>query len=202
MLEITLLQGNKIIMNQKKLIRVLSLPLMLMFALTLTNPVMAMGGDSKGKGNEKAAKMEHKKGHGKMGGMHGSMGLSMTNVMPGKTMKFLEHFKKWIEITPEQEMAWGSFSKAIKLQATSKPPTMHVMIVSPIERAEMKIARAEQIIQMKKNTLAAYKDLLKVLDDQQIQLADVFLAKHMKIRKGMHKGGKKGMKKGMKKGSR
>ena len=65
----------------------------------------------------------------------------------------------------------------------------------------MKIARAEQIIQMKKNTLAAYKDLLKVLDDQQTQLANVFLAKHMKMHKGMHKGSKKGMKKGMKKGS-
>jgi len=188
-------------MNQKKLLRVLSLPLMLIFALSFTNPAMAMGGDSKGKSNERAAKTEHKKGHGKMGGMHGSMGLSMTNVMPGKTMRFLEHFKKWIEITPEQAMAWGSFSKTIKLQATSKPPKMHVMIMSPVEKAEMKIARAEQIIQMKKNTLAAYKDLLNVLDDQQTQLADVFLAKHMKMRKGMHKGGKKGMKKGMKKGS-
>ena len=183
-------------MKQKIVMRSLFLSLMLMIALSITAPAMAMGENSKGKSDEKATKMEHKKGHGKMAGMHGSMGLSMTNVMPGKTMKFLEHFKKWIEITADQEMAWGTFSKSIKLQAMSKPPKMHMMMVSPVEKAEMKIARAEQVIQMKKNTLAAYKALLEVLDDQQSQLADVFLIKHMKMHKTMHKGKKKGMKKG------
>ena len=184
-------------MRQKKVVRFLFIPLMLMFALSITGPAMAMGGHSEGKSDDKAAKMEHKKGHSKMGGMHGSMGLTMTNTMPGKTMKFLEHFKKWVEITPEQELAWGAFSKAIKLQATSKPPMKHMMMVmSPVEKAEMKIAGAEKMVQMKKSTLAAYKALLKVLDSQQSQLADAFLAKHMMMHKGMHKGMKKGMKKG------
>jgi len=94
-------------MRQKKVVRSLFLSLMLMFAFAIMDPAMAMGGDSKGKSDDKAAKMEHKKGHSKMGGMHGSMGLTMTNTMPGKTMKFLEHFKKWVEITPDQECGLG-----------------------------------------------------------------------------------------------
>jgi hypothetical protein len=161
-----------------------------MLAFSITDPDMAMGRGSKGKSDDKAAKMVHKKGHSKMGGMHGSMGLTMTNIMPGMTMKFLEHFKKWVEITPEQASAWGAFSKSIKLQATSKPPMKHMMMMmSPVKRAEMKIARAEQMVQMKKNTLEAYKALQQVLDKQQSQLADAFLAKHMMMHKGKKKGG-------------
>jgi hypothetical protein len=78
---------------------------------------MAMGG--KDKAETKVSKMEKKKGQCKKDGMHGSMGLTMTRIKPCKTMKFLDHFKKWVEITPEQELAWGTFSKAIKLQVTS-----------------------------------------------------------------------------------
>ncbi len=183
-------------MKQNRAIRSLLLSLMLMASFSMVSQTMAMGGDSKGKNSEKATRMEHKKGHDKKGGMHGSMGLSMTNIMPGKTMKFLDHFKKWIEITPEQGMAWGKFSKALKLQATSKQPMMHMRMMGPVEQAEMKIIKAEKMIQMKKNTLAAYQDLLKSLDVQQAQLADAFLAKHMKMHKGMKKGKHKGKKKG------
>ena len=125
--------------------------------------------------------------------MHGSMGLTMTNIMPCKTMKFLDHFKKWVEITPEQASAWGTFSKAIKLQATHKPSMKPMMMeMSPVKVAEKKIAKAEKMVQMKKNTLEAYKNLQKTLDEQQIQLADAFLAKHMMMHKGMKKGMKKG----------
>lgn len=177
-------------MIQKQQLRSLFLPLMLMLTFSITDPAMAMGGGSKGKSDDKAATIEPKKGHGKKGGMHDSMGLTMTNKMPGMTMKFLEHFKKWVEIKPEQELAWGAFSKTIKLQATSKPPRKHMMMqMSPVQRAEMKIAKAEKMVQMKKNTLEAYKALLTVLDKQQYQLADAFLAKHMMKHKGMKKGG-------------
>ena len=178
-------------MLQQQAVRFLCLPLMLVLSFAIADPAMAMGGGSMGKSDAKAGKMEDKKGHDKKGGMHGSMGLSMTNVMPGKTLMFLDHFKKWIEITPEQQPAWGAFSKAIKLQATHKRPMRHMMMMmSPVQMAEAKIARTEQMVQLKKNTLKAFKALLEVLDEQQVQLANAFLAKHMM----MHKG--KGMKKG------
>ena len=66
---------------------------------------------------------------------------------------------------------------------------MHMkMEVSPVVIAEMQIARAERMIQVKKNTLEAYKALLQVLDEQQARLADSFLAYHMTGHKGMKKG--------------
>jgi hypothetical protein len=175
---------------QKNSIYSIFIPLMLLLAFTIANPAMAMGGGSKGKGDAKAAKMEEKKGQCKKGGMHGTMGLAMTSIKPCKAMKFLDHFKKWVEITPEQEAAWGQFSKAIKLQATSKPAMKPIMMeMNPVKRAEKKIAMAEKMVQMKKNTLEAYKNLQQALDKQQVQLADTFLAQHFMMHKKMKKGG-------------
>ncbi len=195
-------------MIQKRTVNFVLLPMILMLAVSITSPTMAMEGGHKGgahamhgsmqgkRGHGKKhgmhGRMEGQKGHGKKHGMHGSMGLTMTNMMPGRTMKFLNHFKSWIEITPEQEPAWSAFSIAIKLQATTKPHRkrmMHMkMEVSPVVIAEMQIARAERMIQVKKNTLEAYKALLQVLDEQQARLADSFLAYHMTGHKGMKKG--------------
>ena len=68
-----------------------------------------------------------------------------------------------------------------------------MMQAGPAAIAEMQIVRAEKMLQMKKNTLAAYKSLLQVLDEQQAGLADSFLAHHMTGHKSMKKGkGKRG----------
>lgn len=183
-------------MIRKRTANSILLPVILILAVAITGPGMAMEGGHKGGIHAKHGSNEGKKGHGAKGGMHGSMGLTMTNTMPGKTMKFLNHFKSWIEITPEQEPAWTAFSRAIKLQATPMPHMKHMkMAAGPVARAEMQIARAERMIQMKKNTLEAYKALLQVLDEQQVQLADSFLAHHLTGHKG-------GMKKGKGKGKR
>ncbi len=183
-------------MIQKRTVHSVYFPMILILAVTITGPTMAMEGGHKGEAHTKHGSMEGKKGHGKKGGMYGSMGLTMTGIMPGKAMKFLNHFKSWIEITPEQEPAWSAFSKAIKLQATTKPhrkDMMHMkMDVSPVARAEMQIAQAERMIQMKKHTLEGYKALLQVLDEQQVNLADSFLAHHMTGHKGMKHGKGKG----------
>lgn len=176
-------------MVKKNTGRCLCLPLILVFAFSVTAPAMAMQGSAKSGADAGASITEHKKGHDKKGGKHAPMGLTMSNVKPGKTMKFLDHFKKWLEITPEQQQAWAAFSKAIKLQATKKSPMKHgTKQMNPVQRAEMAIARDEQMIQLKKNTLEAYRALLQVLDEQQAQLADAYLARHS----GMHKGKKKG----------
>ena len=168
----------------------------LILAVAIAGPGMAMEAGHKGQAHAKQGSSEGKKGHGYKGGMHASMGLTMTNIMPGKTMKFLNHFKSWVEITPEQEPAWTAFSRAIKLQASTKPHRKHMkpmkMGLGPVARAEMQIARAERMIQMKKKTLEAYKALLQVLDDQQAQLADSFLAHHTTGHKGMKRGKGKG----------
>jgi len=181
-------------MIQKRTVNSVLFPVILMLAVAIAGPGMAMEGGHKGQvhAHAKHGGSEGKKGHGNVGGMHNSMGLTMTNTMPGKTMKFLNHFKSWIEITPEQEPAWSAFSRAIKLQATTKPHMKRMkpmnMGVGPVARAEMQIARAERMIQMKKDTLEAYKALLQVLDDQQAQLADSFLAHHTTGHKGMKQG--------------
>jgi hypothetical protein len=177
-------------MKQKQSTHSIFIPIMLLLAFTIVDPVMAMGGGGKGKAETKAAKMENKKNKCKKGGMHGPMGLTMTKIKPCKAMKFLDHFKTWVEITPEQEATWGAFSKTIKLQATSKPAMKPMMMaMSPVKMAEKMIAMAEKMIQMKKNTLEAYKTLQQVLDKQQTQLADAFLAQHVMMHKGMKKGG-------------
>jgi hypothetical protein len=63
-----------------------------------------------------------------------------------------------------------------------------MMKMSPVQRAEKKIAMVEKMVQMKKNTLEAYKTLQQALDKQQVQLADAFLAQHFMMHKGMKKG--------------
>ena len=159
-------------------------------AFTISDPAMAMGGGSEGKADTETGKSEKKKGHCGKDKMHGLMGLTMTGIKPCKTMKFLDHFKKWVEISPEQEAAWGTFSKAIKLQASSKPDMQPMMMaMSPVIMAEKKIAMAEKMVQMKKNTLEAYKALQMALDKQQAQLADSFLVQHVMMHKEMQKGG-------------
>lgn len=184
-------------MVQKRMVNFLFIPMILVLTVAITGPSVAMEAGHRGEASAKHGGMGGKKDHGKMGEMHSSMGLTMTNINPGKTMKFLDHFKNWIEVTPEQQPAWSAFSKAVKLQSTSK---FHVkqmlhknMGVSPVAAAEMQIARAEGMIQMKRNTLEAYKSLLQVLDEQQAQLADSFLAHHMTGHKGMKKGNGKEM---------
>lgn len=179
-------------MVRKEVMRSLFFPLMLTVAFMVTADsvaAMGMGGEGKADADAKVTKMEGKEGHCKKGGMqHGSMGLIMAHTMPCKTMKFLNHFKKWVEITSEQEAAWGTFSKTIKLQTVRQPPMKQMGGMDPIAMAEKKIAKAERMLQMQKNTLEAYKALQKVLDKQQLQLADAFLMKHSMEHKGM-KGG-------------
>ena len=136
----------------------------------------------KEKDDEKGSEKDGKKEKCKKEDMPGAMGLTMTNIMPCKTMKFLEHFKKWVEVEPKQETAWGVFSKVIKLQAANEPYQENMMVeMSPVQRAEKQIAWAMKVTAMKKNTLRAYKALQKVLDKRQVQLADIFLAKHTKM---------------------
>ena len=183
-------------MLQKTPVSSLLLTMVMILTFAVAGSTVAMESGSKSHGHTKQGKMESKKKEGKKKGMHGSMGLTMTNIMPGKTMMFLDHFKQWIEVTSDQESAWGAFSKAIKLQATTLPHKKHMMHmnmqISPVAMAEMKIARAEHMIHMKRNTLDAYKALQQVLNEQQVQLADAFLAKHMVEHKGMKKGKGKG----------
>ena len=137
-------------------------------------------------GKKEKCKKENKSCECKKEDTHGAMGLTMTNIMPCKTMKFLEHFKKWVEVEPRQETAWGVFSKAIKLQSANEPHQENMTVeMSPVQRAEKQIAWAVKMTAMKKDTLRAYKALQKVLDERQVQLADIFLAKHTKMHHSM-----------------
>jgi hypothetical protein len=178
-------------MSQATLSRVVFLPFVLVLALLVVGPVMAKPSGKEGASSHSAETTKK----GKMAKMHakmGKMGLSMTNVMPGMAMKFLGHFKTWIEITPDQEVAWADFTKAIKVQATAKPQMMghsaHTM--DSVAAAEMKMHWNMEMMGLKKKTLEAYKALQKTLDAQQLRLAETFLAHH-KSHKG-HGGRKKG----------